>query len=194
MDREYEIPEERDDYEVVPLTPIRRLEKRISKIETSKSMSSLERLMDKIIDMVELNQRIVDEMIKANTSLREDLSVLVGKMDVLQEKISNFLEVVEEAGKSETEESDVIKSIKGMIEPLMNSIVETNEKLVSGNESIINNLSTIDKRLKRLSGEGQETARPGLTGMIGLPLRPPMQASPPASAPSSPPAIRRPLY
>ncbi|MBW6451855.1 MAG: hypothetical protein K0B02_03945 [DPANN group archaeon] len=139
-----------DDYEVVPLTPIRRLEKRLTTVESTRSLGNLERLMDKIIDMVELNQRIVDEMIKANTGLRDTVGILVNKMDSLNDKITNFVNIVADAGKEESEESDSIIAVKGIIEPLIQNIVNTNEKLIKSNELVTTSLSTIDKRLKRL--------------------------------------------
>lgn len=151
---EVETEYDNDEYEVVPLTPIRRLEKKISQIESTRSLGNLERLMDKIIDMVELNQRIVDEMIKANTGLREDVGVLVNKMDSLNDKITNFVNIVSEAGKEEGAESEAMVAVKNMVEPIIKNIVETNEKLIKSNENITTNLSTIDKRLKRLQPGG----------------------------------------
>ena len=149
---DYEQISDNEEYEVIPLTPLRRLEKRMSQIESSKSGSNLERMMDKILDMVELNQRIVDEMVKANTSLRGDLATLIGKIDGLQGKLTNFIDIVEEAGKEDVDESEAVIALRGMVNPLVKSITDTNEKLLRSNESIAENLSMIDKRLKRSSG------------------------------------------
>lgn len=146
---DYEQIGEEEDYEVVPLTPIRRLEKRMGQMESSKSFSNLERMMDKILDMVELNQRIVDEMVKANTSLRGDLATLIGKMDSLQSKLTSFVDIVEEAGKEDVNESEAVTALKGMVSPLVKSITDSNERMLKSNESIAENLATIDKRLKR---------------------------------------------
>lgn len=148
MPKEYEI-EDSEDYEVMPVTPIRKLEKRLARIESTKSMSNLERLMDKIIDMVELNQRIVDEMVRANTGLREQIEVLIGKMDKLQEKVGNFIDIVAEAGKEEEAGAETAAALKSTIEPLIAGMAEANEKLLKSNEAIVESLATIDKRLKR---------------------------------------------
>lgn len=163
---EYELTDN-EDYEVVPLTPIRRLEKRVGQIETSKSFSNVERMMDKILDMVELNQRIVDEMVKANTGLRADLSSLVGKMDSLQGKLTNFIDIVEEAGKEDVDESEAVAAMKGMVTPLVKGITESNEKLLKSNEAIAENISTIDKRLKRANSGNP------LAGLSSAPQTPP---------------------
>ncbi|MEA3229994.1 MAG: hypothetical protein U9P44_03690 [archaeon] len=168
---EYEITEN-DDYEVVPLAPIRRLEKRMEMMESSKSFSNLERMMDKILDMVELNQRIVDEMVKANTSLRGDLSTLIGKIDSLQGKITSFVDIVEEAGKEDVNETEAVTALRGLVTPLVKSITETNEKLLKSNESIAEGLSTIDKRIKR-SGTASSVLPNQLTSALQ-----PQQAAP----------------
>lgn len=146
---DYEQISDDEDYEVVPLTPLRRLEKRITSMESSKSFTNMERMMDKILDMVELNQRIVDEMVKANTSLRGDLATLIGKIDALQGKLTSFIDIVEEAGKEDVDESEAVSALRGMVVPLVKSITDANDKLLRSNESIAENLSTIDKRLKR---------------------------------------------
>ncbi len=156
---EYEL-KDNDDYEVVPLTPIRRLEKRMTQLEGSKSLSNMERMMDKILDMVELNQRVVDEMVKANTSLRKDLSTLMGKIDTLQDKVTKFVDVVVEAGQDDVNESEAVVAVKGIVTPLVKSITDANEKLLKSNEAIAENISTMEKRLKRTSSPPIGPANP----------------------------------
>ena len=153
MAREVNIRDD-EDYEVIPVTPIRKLEKKLERMETNKGAGSMERVMDKIIDMVTLNQRIVDEMIKANVGLREDISSLVGKMDSLQSKLTNFIDIVESAGQDESESSEAIMVMKNMMKPMIDSISEANEKMVKSNSDIVNSLSLVDKRLKRLNTQG----------------------------------------
>ncbi|MCK5300175.1 MAG: hypothetical protein KAJ54_03410 [Candidatus Aenigmarchaeota archaeon] len=158
MAREVSLKDEEGDYEVIPVTPLRKLEKRLEQMETSKSAGSMERIMDKIIEMVSLNQRIVDEMIKANVGLREDVSTLIGKMDSLQSKLTNFIEIVESAGQEETESSEAVTAIKNMMKPMIDSIGETNNKVVKANQDMVNSLSLIDKRLKRMNSDPNASA------------------------------------
>jgi len=172
---DYEQIGEEEDYEVVPLTPIRRLEKRMGQMESSKSFSNLERMMDKILDMVELNQRIVDEMVKANTSLRGDLATLIGKMDSLQSKLTNFIDIVEEAGKEDVNESEAVTALKGMVSPLVKSITDSNERMLKSNETIAENLATIDKRLKR---SGTSSSSVGVSSQQTSSPFPAQQATP----------------
>jgi hypothetical protein len=160
MAREYSIRDNNDDYEVMPVTPIRKLEKRLEQMESSKSTGSMERIMDKLIDMVSLNQRIVDEMIKANVNLREDIALLIGKMDNLQGKLTNFIEIVESAGQEESESSESVMAIKNMMGPMVDAITSTNEKMIKANTDVVNSLSLIDKRLKRMSTDTTQQNSP----------------------------------
>lgn len=145
---EVEIPGE--DYEMVPLTPLRRLEKRLEAIETTKSMNNMERFIDKVIDMVELNQKIVDDMVKSNQSLREDLGVLVGKMDSLQSRIGTFIEMIQNAAESDASEAsaeNTASAIKPLVEQVQNIAKQTQET----NASLAQSLENIDRRLKRFA-------------------------------------------
>lgn len=155
--KEKEMQEESDEYEVVPLTPLRRLEKRLEAIEGSKGTTNVEKFADRIIEMVELNQRIVEETIKANVGLREDLSVLIGKLDVLQTKITEFIDVIKSAGEEEGEAATMEKTVT----PVLEKINEMNKKVIESNTAMVETLSNIDRRLKRiqLGGGARTTAQ-----------------------------------
>jgi uncharacterized coiled-coil protein SlyX len=146
---EVEISAPEDDYEVVPLGPIRRLEKRLDSLESTKNISSLERFNDKIIDMIELNQHIVDEVVKANQGLRGDLARLIGKLDNLQGSLNEFIGIIKSAGESGVKEEGSSK--------LVGKLSEMNQKILESNSTIVDALLTIDKRLKRMQIGGRST-------------------------------------
>ncbi len=139
-----------DDYEVVPLTPLRKLEKRLEQIENKKSSENFERLIDKILDMTELNQRIIDEVVKANTGLREDMAVMMGKMDKLHDKIDEFVTMVKEAGETESEDKLAQQIIDHSMKPLMEQLSNANKETAETNKMMVDLLVSIEKRLKRL--------------------------------------------
>lgn len=144
---EVEIPA--DDYEVIPLTPLRRLEKRLDAIETTKSMNNMERFIDKVIDMVELNQKIVEDMVKSNQALREDLGVLISKMDGLQSKIGGFVDMIENAAETDVAET-AAESTTSVVKPLLEQIQSMNKQTQETNATLVQSLENIDRRLKRL--------------------------------------------
>ncbi len=181
---EVELPRE-DDYEFVPLTPVRRLEKRLDVLETTKSTQSLERFVDKIIDMTELNQKIVDSMVKSNQSLREDVGVLIGKMDSLNDNLNEFVALIKTAGEQDID-SPSKDAFSNAVKPLVDKVEEITKGAQDSNMAIAETLENIDKRLKRMQA-ADTTQKPvsnilARRGMIPQqqPIRPvaPPQARP----------------
>ncbi|MCK4551033.1 MAG: hypothetical protein KAT91_03690 [Candidatus Aenigmarchaeota archaeon] len=181
---EVELPHE-DDYEFVPLTPVRRLEKRLDVLETTKSTQNLERFVDKIIDMTELNQKIVDSMVKSNQSLREDVGVLIGKMDSLNDNLNEFVALIKTAGEQDVDSTSK-DAFSNAVKPLVDKVEEITKGAQDSNTAIAETLENIDKRLKRMQA-GDTTQKPlsnilARRGMIPQqqPIRP---AAPPQARP-----------
>ena len=135
-----------EEYEVIPTSPIRRLEKRISRMEGVSSSSETRRLIEQIIELIKSNQRIIDDVIKADAELRHELSAIPGRIDELIANIHEFIDILrasasEEAGGKES------------LDPLLKKIsemVEQNKKTQEIGQATLTSLETIDKRLKRV--------------------------------------------
>lgn len=146
------------DYEVVPLTPIRKLEKKIENLEASKTMTNMERFMDKVIDMVELNQKLVDDVVESNQGLREDLGVMIGKMDSLTDKIDEFVTMIKQAGQTEQEGAVTKEVAEKVVAPLIDKMDEMHKREIETQTNMIALLDNIEKRLKRVSMGAPEVA------------------------------------
>ncbi len=194
-DEEYEIPY--DDYEVMPINPLRRLEKRLEALEESRTLSNLERFIDKIIDMTELNQKIVEEVVRSNQGLREEIEVLVGKLDKLEEKIEQFVDILKMLGEEEARSGgeEVMMKIAEKFDDIANKIAESNTNVLQA-------LTSIDKRLKKLASEGSHihamhkpsapSASPAPHGMgSGMPPAPSEFGAPQPTSPGPAPPIKR---
>jgi len=92
-----------EDYEIVPLSPIRRLEKRIEKLEKLGSETW-------VLNLIRTNQKIVDDLVRVNTELLSKISVLVSEMQQLTKNLEKFLKnvevVSEETEKEEEKEKE----------------------------------------------------------------------------------------
>lgn len=164
VQNEVEIPH--DDYEIVPLTPLRRLEKRMEAMETTKSMSNLEKFIDKVIDMVEMNQKIVEEVVRANQGLREDISILISKIDDSQAKMTQFVEIIKDAGEQEGGETMSKEFVENVVAPMIEKIEAGNTKVAETNNQILETLSSIDKRLKGGQAPGVQLGRPAISNIL----------------------------
>ncbi len=169
-DDEYEIFD--DEYEVMPLNPLRRLERRLEALEQSRTLANLEKFIDKIIDMTELNQKIIEEVVKSNQGLREEIEVLVGKLERLEEKIEQFVDVLKMLGEEEAKSSGEEIMVK-----VLDKFNDVAEKITESNNNMLQMLASIEKRLKKLTTEN-------ILPHGGIHRTPPSPASVPIHPPS----------
>jgi len=140
-----------EDYEVIPTSPIRRLEKRMEKVEDTSSTSQVQKLMEQIIELIKSNQRIIDDVVKANTELREEVGKVPGKIDKLLDAMNEFMDLLRAASEEEERSGAGIgaEAFKPMVDK-MTELVEQNKKSLEANQTMLTAMETIDKRLKRL--------------------------------------------
>lgn len=81
-----------EDYELVPLNPIRRLEKRVERVERSAGSGEL---IKDLIDVVRTNQQIVDEIVKINSEMINRVTELSTAVTELTARINDFMERLE---------------------------------------------------------------------------------------------------
>jgi len=138
-----------EEYEIIPTSPLKRLEKRISKVESSTSSSQIQNLIEQIIELIKSNQRVIDDVIKADSELRNEISKIPGRIDNLIVNMNEFIELLKASATEET----VAGMSKEAMEPLvekMDELVNQNKKAVETNQAVLSSLGMIDNRLKRL--------------------------------------------
>jgi methyl-accepting chemotaxis protein len=141
--------EDEETYEVIPTSPIRRLEQRMGRIESSSSTSEAQRLIEQIIELIKSNQRIIDDVVKSDSELRSELSRLPGKIDTLVAKMGEFLELLKATATEQAVEGISKEAMTPMVDKI-NELVEQNKRSLETNQAVLANLSSIDNRLKRL--------------------------------------------
>ncbi len=138
-----------EEYEIIPTSPLRRLEKRISRVESSSSTSQTQRLIEQIIELIKSNQRVIDDVIKADSELRNELSKLPGRIDNLVSGMNEFMELLKASATEET----VSGMSREAIDPLvakMDELINQNKKGAETNSAVLNSLGMIENRLKRI--------------------------------------------
>ena len=114
MPRDIEI--QSDYYEVIPLSPIRKLEERIRKMEREKEGFAYESFMREILELIQSNQKLVDEIVKANDELRQELSKIPGKIDEMLKAWKEFIDILKEVGNTEATASSLTEQFNKLIE------------------------------------------------------------------------------
>ena len=139
--------ESQEEYELVALSPVRRLEKRIDELESTKGVDVGEFLKE-IVDIVKMNQQLVNEMAKANDSLRIELSKIPGRLEALTNNLNELLSYIKVSATEETTGGG--ESYKPLVERL-DQLIETNKKILEGNQNMLTTLDEIDRKLKKPS-------------------------------------------
>ena len=134
-----------EDFEVVPLSPVRRLEKRIEKLESSPDFD-MKDFFHELIAIIRMNQEIVDQLAKANDSLRIELAKLPAKIDELNKNLTELLTYIKAAAMEEATgvSPETFKPLTEKIDQL----IKTNEKIAVSNEDVTSLLALIEKKLK----------------------------------------------
>ena len=81
-----------EEYELIAVSPLRKMEKRLDRVERSGSSNDM---VKELIDVVRTNQKIVDEVVKINSEMINRVSELSSGVTQLTGKMSDFLERVE---------------------------------------------------------------------------------------------------
>lgn len=138
---------EPEEFEIIPLSPIRKMEKRISQLEVSSAFDA-NTFFKELVDIIKMNQQIVDEMAKANDALRIELSRLPARLEEVTRSLNELISYIKAGATEESAMSP--EAFKPMLDKL-DQIVESNKKMSESNQQVIENLEDMDKKLRRPS-------------------------------------------
>jgi len=133
-----------DEFELIPMSPIRRLERRLEHIESTTGIDA-KGVLAEMIDIIKMNQMLVDELAKANDALRIEISRLPSKLEELIGHLTELLTYIKASATEETVPGSAFKSLVDKFDLL----IEANKKIAEGNQSMLSALEEIDKKLKR---------------------------------------------
>jgi len=134
------------EYELIPMSPVRRLEKRMEKIEKAPGYDS-GKFFKEVLEIVRMNQQIVNELAKSSDALRIELAKLPGKLD---EVITNLKELISFIKTSGREESvGITQEVMNPVVDKLDEMIKTNKTLAGKNDSMLELLDEISKKLKK---------------------------------------------
>jgi hypothetical protein len=167
-----------EEFEIIPVSPLRRLEKRIEKLETFSAEDPKSILKD-IVEIVRMNQQIVDELAKSNDALRIELSKLPGRLDELINDMRELIAFIKASGESEQAAMNA-EMLKPVVEKL-DALVSINKSFAEKNDAMMELLDELNKKLKRTSLPIQPTQP--------MPIQPQPSAIPPSTQPLPKPGL-----
>lgn len=141
------MPKEDDqEFELIALSPLRRLEKRIERIENTSPAIDVRDFLREIVDIVKMNQGLVDELAKTNDALRVELSRLPGRIEELITKLDDLLSLLKAAATEEI--SGTPETFKPLVEKI-EQLIDANKKIVDTNDAMLSTIGEIEKKLRR---------------------------------------------
>jgi hypothetical protein len=136
------------DYELIPLTPIRRLEKEIADLKKTKDTGSTSVLVNEIVDILKMNQKIVDDMVRLHGDLVSKLSRTTDRIDKLVTSVDKLVEILGEATEAEIAGEGHQGYGRAGGGPAV--VDEKMEKIIEQNAALLNSLKLISGELGKL--------------------------------------------
>ncbi len=147
-----------EEYEIVPLSPLRKLERRVRRLEAERSVSNKE-LFSKLLEVSEANQTLVERLIENDRVLREEL----GKLSTLiEDLVNNLKELIVYIKLGASREVSGIEKVGGEAETaipstedvalkiLLEKLIEENRRIIETNQTITDRLEELSRKLGRI--------------------------------------------
>lgn len=115
-----------EEFELVPMSPIRKLEKKLKELESNNSGEMLKDL----IDVVKTNQKIVDDLVRINSSTIKEMSETNINLKLLIERLDGFLDRIDASFQEPSHELvEKLDQISQQTSKMVDSYNELSEKL-----------------------------------------------------------------
>jgi len=141
-----ETREKHKSHEISVITPIRKLEDRIERLESHGTVPQLQSLINQIVELIRTNQKIVNDVVKANMDLRSEVARLPPKLEDVSVELRKFISMIEAASMEEMGglSAEALKPLSDNLARL----VEQNQRMIENNQAILEALDNINKKLR----------------------------------------------
>ncbi len=155
--------EDFDDYEVMPIGPIRKLEKRVDQLQeesqTGGGSTRNDELVRDVIDIMKSNQKIVNDMTESTNELKNSVEDLTHKMDDVVTNMNEFMDLLKEASEVDMEGEIVSDMHTRIADAVGDEMRDVADEINQTNMEVVNNLQGIQDNLRRIyAGQGQQPA------------------------------------
>lgn len=140
------MPED-EEFELIPISPLRRLEKRLEKIESTKGVDVKE-FFSQLVEIVRMNQQLVDELAKANDALRIEIARLPAKLEELIGNMNELISFIKASAGSEAAEAAIGADLRPMLKK-MDSLIELNKKIVDSNQTMMASMDQMTMKMRK---------------------------------------------
>lgn len=119
-----------EEFELIPVSPIKKLEKRMSRIESS---GTTKESVKELIDIVRANQHVIDDIVKINSNMINKVSELINTVDALTKKTGEFINRIEVSAGEGVEKHDTTTDLQRRIDERLEKLERrVNALILSG--------------------------------------------------------------
>jgi archaellum component FlaC len=140
-----------EDYEVVPVGPLRKLERRVDELqeENQQGNSTDDELVRDVIDIMKSNQKIVNDMTESTHELKNSVEDLTHKMDEVVDNMNTFMDLLTEASEMDMEGELVGDMETRIAEAIGTKMDEVADDMKQSNQEVVQHLNDINESLRR---------------------------------------------
>jgi archaellum component FlaC len=142
-----------DDYEVVPMGPVRKLERRIDSIEEKASQGGAgganEEMIRDVLDIMKSNQKIVNDMTESTHELKNSVEDLTHKMDEVVDNMNSFMDLLKDASQVDMEGEIVGDMQSRLADTIGDRMDDAIGEMQQSNKEIVESLNELTQTLNR---------------------------------------------
>ena len=156
---------EDEDYEVVPVGPIRKLERRIDEIQEqsqeAQGSAHKDELIRDVLDIMKSNQKIVNDMTESTHELKNSVEDLTHKMDETIDNMNAFMDLLNEASEMDME-GEIVGDMEGRIaDAIGGKMDDVVQNMHESNQQVIEQLDNLNDSIRKsyASQQGNQVQR-----------------------------------
>jgi archaellum component FlaC len=143
-----------EDYEVVPVGPIRKLERRIDDMEEKAQKGGMgggrnDELVRDVLDIMKSNQKIVNDMTESTHELKNSVEDLTHKMDSVIDNMNSFMDLLQDASEADLE-GGVMQDVHSRVADAVGDRMEdVAADMRDSNQQVVNHLEQLNESVRR---------------------------------------------
>jgi hypothetical protein len=143
-----------EDYEVVPVGPIRKLERRIDEMEEEAQKGGMgggtnDELVRDVLDIMKSNQKIVNDMTESTHELKNSVEDLTHKMNEVIDDMNSFMDLLQDASEADLE-GEVMQDVHTRVaDAVGNQMEDIATDMKKSNQQVVNHLEQLNESVRR---------------------------------------------
>lgn len=143
-----------EDYEVVPVGPIRKLERRIDEMEEEAQKGGMgggtnDELVRDVLDIMKSNQKIVNDMTESTHELKNSVEDLTHKMDEVIDDMNSFMDLLQDASEADLE-GEVMQDVHTRVaDAVGDRMQEVAADMRDSNQQVVDHLEQLNESVRR---------------------------------------------